>query len=334
MPLISVIIPVYNGEQTIRETIESVLQQTCSDFELLVINDGSQDSTLEIVSSFQDERLKIFSYPNAGLAASRNRGIDRASGDYISFIDADDLWTPNKLESQLKALQENSKAAVAYSWTDYINELGQSLNQGSHMKVNGDVYAKLLLIDFIASGSNPLIRRQALLEVGGFDESLTAAEDWDMWLRLAARYHFACVPSPQVLYRISVNSMSSNVDKQETESLQVIEKAFSQAPNSFAYLKPFSLANLYKSLTLRALERCSGQYGGLIAARYLWYAFKADPSLIRARVIWKVLFKIVVVTLLPPQLAHSFLVQLKQLSNINALHGYMKIEPLQLKRIS
>jgi glycosyltransferase involved in cell wall biosynthesis len=334
MPLVSVIIPVHNGEKTIRETIESVLKQTCSDFELLVINDGSQDSTLELVSSFQDERLKVFSYSNAGLAATRNRGIDRARGEYISFIDADDLWTPNKLESQLKALQENLEAAVAYSWTDYINELGQSLNQGSYMKVNGDVYAKLLLIDFIASGSNPLIRRQALTEVGGFDESLSTAADWDMWLRLAARYHFACVPSPQILYRISVNSMSSNVDKQEAESLQVIEKAFSQAPDSLAYLKPFSLANLYKSLTLRSLERCSGRQGGLIAARYFWHAFITDPSLIRARVIWKVLFKIVVVTLLPPQQAQSLLVQLKQLSNINALHGYMRVEPSQLKGIS
>jgi glycosyltransferase involved in cell wall biosynthesis len=334
MPLVSVIIPVYNGEKTIRETIESVLKQTCSDFELLVINDGSQDSTLEVVSSFQDDRLKVFSYPNSGLAASRNRGIDRACGEYISFIDADDLWTPNKLEFQLKALQENDKAAVAYSWTAYINELSQSLNQGSYMKVNGDVYAKLLLIDFIASGSNPLIRRQALTEVGGFDESLSTAADWDMWLRLAARYHFACVPSPQILYRMSVNSMSSNVYKQEAESLQVIEKAFSHVPDSLAYLKPFSLANLYKSLTLRALERCSGQYGGLIAARYLWYAFKTDPSLIRARVIWKVIFKIVVVTLLPPQQAQSLLAQLKQLSNINALHGYMRVEPSQLKGIS
>src|SRR3569832_167033 len=115
MPLVSVIIPVYNGEKTIQYTIESVLKQTCSDFELLVINDGSQDSTLELVSSFQDDRLKVLSYPNAGLAASRNRGIASASGEYLSFIDADDLWTPNKLDSQLKALQENTEAAVAYS---------------------------------------------------------------------------------------------------------------------------------------------------------------------------------------------------------------------------
>src|SRR4028119_812278 len=112
MSLISVIIPVYNGEKTIQETIESVLNQTFTDFELIVINDGSQDATLEIVERIQDSRLKVLSYPNAGQAASRNRGLSHASGEYISFIDADDLWTPDKLEAQLRALQDNPQAAV------------------------------------------------------------------------------------------------------------------------------------------------------------------------------------------------------------------------------
>jgi GT2 family glycosyltransferase len=199
------------------------------------------------------------------------------------------------------------------------------------MTVNGDVYAKLLLIDFIASGSNPLIRRDAITEVGGFDESLSTSADWDMWLRLAAHYHFVAVPSPQILYRISVKSMSSNVYKQEVESLQVIEKAFTQAPGSLAYLKQFSLANLYKSLTLRALERASGRQESLTAGRYLWYSFRTDPSLLRARVIWKVLFKIAVMALLPPKQAQALLTKLKYLSNINALHGYMRVEPSSLR---
>src|SRR5919199_6245537 len=207
MPLISVIIPAYNAEKTIKQTIESVLNQTFSDFEIIVINDGSEDSTLDIVSSIPDPRIQVFSYPNAGPQKSRNRGWGNASGEYVSFLDADDLWTPDKLEAQLKALQENQKAAVAYSWTDYIDESSQLLKRGGYMTVNGDVFPQLLLIDFIANGSNPLIRRQALIEVGGFDESLTAAEDWDMWLRLAARYHFVAVPAPQILYRISMNSM-------------------------------------------------------------------------------------------------------------------------------
>jgi GT2 family glycosyltransferase len=100
-------------------------------------------------------------------------GISHACGRYISFIDADDLWTPDKLEAQLKALQDNPQAAVAYSWTKCIDELGQFSRRGSHISATGNVYGKLLLIDFIENGSNPLIRAHALIEVGGFDESLT-----------------------------------------------------------------------------------------------------------------------------------------------------------------
>ncbi|NES72852.1 MAG: glycosyltransferase family 2 protein, partial [Okeania sp. SIO2D1] len=113
MTLISVIIPVYNGEKTIRDTINSVLKQSFADFELIIINDGSTDSTLEVINSFQDHRLKVFSYPNAGQGASRNRGIELAKGEYISFIDADDMWTSDKLEKQLQALQDNPQAGVA-----------------------------------------------------------------------------------------------------------------------------------------------------------------------------------------------------------------------------
>src|SRR5574338_867068 len=122
MPTISVILPVYNGEKTIQETIESVLQQTFEDFELIIINDGSQDATLHQVSTLSDARIKVFSYPNAGVSASRNRGIAQAEGEYIAFIDADDLWTPDKLGAQFKTLQTNPQVAVAYSWTNWIDE--------------------------------------------------------------------------------------------------------------------------------------------------------------------------------------------------------------------
>ncbi len=328
MPSISVIIPVYNGEKTIHETIESVLNQTLSDFEVIVINDGSQDSTLEIVSSIQDPRLKVISYPNAGLSVTRNRGISLASGDYIAFIDADDLWTPDKLESQFKALQANPQAAVAYSWTNHIDESSQFSRTGSHMTVSGNVYAKLLLANFLENGSNPLIRRQALTTVGGFDETLIAAEDWDMYLRLAAHYHFVAVPSPQVLYRISIDSMSSNVYKQEKESIKVIKKAFMQAPKFLQHLKKQSLANLYKYLTFKTLEGYPERQRGLKAAHFLWHCIINDPSLLRKRVICKVGFTIAVMALLSPTKAQALLAKSKQLANHRMLLLHMQLEPL------
>ena len=325
MPLVSVVIPVFNGEKTIQETIESVLNQTITDFELLVINDGSQDRTVEIAECISDSRIQVFSYPNAGQSTSRNRGIELAKGDYISFIDADDLWTPDKLEAQLKALQANPKAGVAYSWTDWIDESSQLLGKGSYNTEQGEVFTKLLLNDFVANGSNVLIRRDALTEVGDFDPSVTPAEDWDLWLRLAARYEFVAVRSPQILYRISPNSASFNVWKMEASSLQVIDKAFAVAPESLQYLKPQCLGNRYKYLTFKAIEGYPERSKGIAAIRFLWNAIKNDPSLLRAKVIWKVLFRVAAITLLTPKLAHAVINKFKTLSNTTTLLGYMKL---------
>ena len=331
MPVVSVIIPVYNGEKTIQETIEAVLNQTLSDFELLIINDGSQDATVEIVERFQDTRLKIFSYPNAGLAASRNRGIALAVSNYIAFLDADDLWTPDKLEAQFKALQANPHAAVAYSWTDCIDESGQFSRQGSHITVSGNVYANLLLVNFLENGSNPLIRREVLTEVGGFDESLTAAEDWDMYLRLAAMYHFLAVPSPQILYRVSIKSMSSNLTKQETETLKVLEQAYTQASKSLQHLKRHSLANFYTYLTFKCLEGIPERGKSLAAIRFLLHIVKNDLSILHNRIIWMVLLRIVIVIFIPTHLALALLAKKKHLFNPETLFTYNKVNPSDLK---
>lgn len=328
MPLVSVIIPVYNGEKTIRQTIESVLNQTFRDLELIVINDGSQDSTLKIVSTIQDSRLQVFSYPNSGVSVSRNRGIAQAKGEFVSFIDADDLWTPDKLEAQVKVLQENPQAGVAYSWTDWVDESGQLVGRGSHLTEQGQVFAKLLLNDFIGSGSNVLICRKALDEVGDFDQSIAHAEDWDMWLRLAAKYEFLAVPYPQVLYRISPSSASFNVWRMETSSLRVIEKAFAIAPQSLQHLKRPCLGNRYKYLIFKALEGNPKRQRGFVAARFLGSAVRNDSALLRTRVLWKVLLKIMTVTLLPPKQAQLLLTRMGEVSNVGALFVHVKREHL------
>ncbi|EDX76939.1 glycosyl transferase, group 2 family protein [Coleofasciculus chthonoplastes PCC 7420] len=325
MSLISVVIPVYNGEKTIRQTIESVINQTFSNFELIVIDDGSQDSTLDIVRSISDSRLKVFSFPNAGLATSRNRGIQLASGDYISFIDADDLWTGNKLEAQLKALLDNPQAAVAFSWTDCIDESGQFSRRGNYTTVSGNVYAQLLLTDFIENGSNLLIRSEAFKKVGYFNESLPAAEDWDMWLRLAVNYEFAVVPSPQVFYRLSTTSMSANVVRQEAACLQVIDQAFAQAPDSVQHLKKPSLANLYKYLTYKVLAGVPDPQAGKIAVRFWRQVLHHQPELWHKRVTWKVFLKSGLVTLLSARLTDN-LIWGKWL-NTDTILGYIKLNP-------
>ncbi|BDI17363.1 hypothetical protein ANSO36C_31650 [Nostoc cf. commune SO-36] len=298
--MISVIIPAYNSEKTIKETIQSVLNQTFANFELIIINDGSQDSTLDIITQIKDPRIKVFSYANAGGNVSRNRGLNHAVGEFVSFLDADDLWTPNKLEFQLKALQENSTAKVAYSWTDYIDANGKFVFTGKRINLNANIYETLLLSNFLENGSNPLICREALITLGGFDESLTAAQDWDMWLRLASKFDFICVPSVQILYRISANSVSCNLVRQEKACLRVLETAYKERPSTVKDSWNISLANLYKYLTCKALQTPFNRPKGLASAIFLWKYFLNDPSRLKnINFTLKLLLKSVIIFLSP-----------------------------------
>lgn len=301
MPLISVIIPVYNGKQTIKATIKSVLNQSFANLELIVINDGSQDSSLEVISNIKDPRLKVFSYENSGVAISRNRGIKLSSGEFIAFLDADDLWTSDKLEAQLKALQVNPQAAVAFSWVDYINEFGDFLHTGNHVTINGNAYKQMLVENVLENGSNPLVRRGALDKVGGFNQSLTPAEDWDMWLRLAASYDFVTVPYPQILYRTLSNSGSSNVLKMEKVASQLIEQAFNSAPLSLQYLKKKALAVSYHYLTRKSLESGYRSENAVTAMRFFYKTIRYDASVWQWQIMLKTFSNICTLFILSPQ---------------------------------
>lgn len=299
-PLISVIIPTFNSEKTIRETIESVLAQSYANFELIIINSSSEDSTLEVINSIKDPRIKPFTYTHSGVSTNRNRGLTHAVGDFISFLDADDLWTIDKLEKQLKALQEHPDAKVAYSCVDSIDENSKYVRMSSCYTLSGDIYPTLLTGNFLVGCSNPMICSKAMKEVGGFDTSLTHAEDWDMFLKLAIRYHFVAIPSPQVLYRISANSASTNVSKMEDGSLKVIEQAYNQAPTHLQHLKKESVGYLYKNLIYKVLQEPAGRQKGFKAAKLFWNYLQKDPAvhrLMRFKV--SLLMKIASVIIIP-----------------------------------
>lgn len=319
MPLISVIIPTYNAEKTIQETVNSVLHQTLDDLELIIINDGSQDRTLEVLSAIDDPRLKVFSYPNGGVAVSRNRGLAKATGQYISFLDADDLWTPDKLAAQYQALQDNPNAAVAYSWTDYVDESGQFLGVCARATNNGNLYQLLLLADVIGSGSNPLIKAEAIAKVGEFDPAVVPTEDWDMWIRLAEHFKYVAVPAVHVLYRQLPNSGSSNMCIMEASSLRVLDKVFSQAPESVQALKSVILGNRYKCFAWKALEGIPERNRAWTGGRFLWNSIQHDRSLLKKKVTWKIFMKIATISLLPRSVATHLLTRQKRLSHIDAL---------------
>ena len=306
MPKISVVIPAYNAEKTIMETIESVRQQTFTDFELIVINDGSSDSTAELVSSVVDDRLRLLSYENSGLPTARNRGIAQASGAFVAFLDADDLWTPDKLELQLEALQKHPDAGVAYSWTMHMSQDGKVIHDGDFASFEGNVYAELLVSNFLASGSNPLIRTEAIESVGGFDPALASAEDWEYWLRLAAQWAFVLVPKRQIFYRHSSTSISARVDVTEKHNVIVIDRVFSAAPQKLQHLRNRSLANVYQYLTGLILTNVESDAQVRLGGQKLWTAIRLHPRILFNKVTQRYLLKWLLMTLLPHKFVRRF----------------------------
>lgn len=323
MPKISVIIPAYNASATVLETIHSVQIQTFSDFEIVVVDDGSTDNTLAILQSINDERLRIISSKNGGVASARNLGISQAVGDFISFLDADDLWTPQKLELQLDALLKNPSASVAYSFTESIDEYGTLLGRGSRYPIEGNVYAKLLLSNFLYSGSNPLVRKTAIDAIGGFDRAYAPCEDWNFYLRLAARYEFVVVPRYQILYRQLSNSMSAKVDVMRNGGLFTIDKGFQAAPPEYQFLKRKSIANFHKYCACLNLRNTNDIEGLNDAAEDLSIAFRLDPMVLTGHNGLRLMIMLLLKILLPKAFANN-IIQTYRSSPLSAKNTYLR----------
>ncbi len=217
-PLVSVIIPSYNAETFIARTLESVLSQTYKNLEVLVVDDGSQDQTAEIVREFakKDTRVTLLQQQNSGVAAARNLGIEKSKGEFIAPLDADDIWYPENIEKQVQCfLNSNSSVGLVYSWSVDIDKQDRLTGEFRAARIEGEVYVTLLCHDFIANASCVLIRRSCLEKCGGYNSKLRenngqGGEDWDLYLRLAEQYQFRVVPEFLVGYRKHPNSMSCN----------------------------------------------------------------------------------------------------------------------------
>ena len=286
MPTISVIIPTYNASKTILETLESVQKQTMTDLEILVIDDGCTDDSVSLVKSLNDPRIKILSYENGGLPTARNRGIAQAKGEFIAFLDADDLWTADKLECQLTALQQNPDAGVAYSWTAFMeaNPQGDYIFYPSPSpNYSGNVYPQMLVNNFIYSGSNILARREVIQKTGDF-ALIPSGEDWDYWIRLAANYHFAVVPKYQILYRrntsVTSTNMSTKVNIMAASLVEVIEKAYQVAPQELQKLKPKTLSGYYIYCADISVLYAKSSQDLINAQGYFWKAISVYPPIV------------------------------------------------------
>ncbi len=327
MPLVSVIVPAYNAADTVLETIQSVLQQSLQDLELIVVDDGSTDNTLAVVNTVRDSRLKLFSFENGGAAAARNRGIEQATGAFLSFIDADDLWVPDKLQKQLQALQQNPAAGGAYSWTLIMDAAGESFYPGNCESFAGDVYGQLLLSNFIGSGSNMLIRREAIEQTGGFDSSLRSHEDWDYYLRLSRHWPFAVVNEPQILYRKTDTSLCSNFEVMEEYIFVLHDKMFASVPPELMHLEQHSRAKKYDFLAQISLSHISNWQDCWRAVRTLRQAIVLHPAAIGTRRVQILIVKALMTLVLTPSLADRALSKLLSLRAKRYMASHVGILP-------
>jgi glycosyltransferase involved in cell wall biosynthesis len=301
MPKVSVIIPAYNSERTIQETIASVLQQTFADFEIIVINDGSTDNTLSLLQTISDHRLEIYSYENGGLATARNRGIAKTRGELLSFLDADDVWTQDKLASQFAALEQHPEAGAAYSWTVGMMQAETSVTyiEAHADRVEGNIYRDLLLENLIGSGSNILVRRSVIDTVGQFQDTFKPCEDWDFYLRIAAKFPFAVVPQYQILYRKAAGSMSSQPQRFEESGLRLLQSAYQTAPSELQHLRNRSYGTLYVYIADLYLTHHLDPSGVRAAQKRLWNAISRHPAVLLETRTHRLILKSLLRTLLP-----------------------------------
>lgn len=235
VPLVSVIIPAYNASATIVATLESVLKQSFEGFEIIVVDDGSTDDTADVVKSLQDHRIRYIYQENAERAAARNRGIVEARGQYLAFLDADDLWMDQKLEKQLFVFKDNPSVSLVYSDLIYFDALtGEDIiqyGQKLFKLYRGSVLPQLLKVCFIQSPT-PLIKRTVLEKMEWFDPSLPPTEDWDLWLRIAARSFIDYVPEPLARYRFHdyLDNWRRSPDSMLAKTLRIYSKLSNMHP--------------------------------------------------------------------------------------------------------
>lgn len=195
-PTVSIVIPTYNREDTLPRAIQSVLNQTYDDFELIVVDDNSTDSTSEVVAGFDSSKIHYKAHrTNKGAAAARNTGVREAKGRYIAFLDSDDEWFPDKLRKQMECILEN-EGEVVYCDVEIIQN-GEPHIWGCPGNT-GDIYRAQLVQDQVPRTSAVLMSREAFRSVGGFNTDLPARQDYELWLRLAENHQFEYVPEALV----------------------------------------------------------------------------------------------------------------------------------------
>lgn len=209
-PRVSIITPTFNRAQFIGFAVDSVLAQTFDDFELLIVDDGSEDDTVSVLEPYRmDSRVRYLHQPNQGQSVARNRGLARARGEFICFLDSDDAWTPTKLEQQVRLMDEYPEVDIIHGDEIDIDAQGREVSRKNMRRFSGMI-ARELLADNSVSINTVMVRKHCFEEMGGFSEGRRVADDYDIWLRFAARYRFLYVPEFFGYYRVMPDQISSD----------------------------------------------------------------------------------------------------------------------------
>ena len=284
-PVASIVVPAYNAATTIRETLASLLEQTFRDFEIIVVDDGSVDSTADIVRRYTDPRVHLISQPNRGLAGAHNTGIAAAKGVYIGFCDADDLWLPEKLELHIRHLEDNPDVGISFSGSSLIDRSGKEIGINQSPKLKNITAADVFCRNPIGNGSAAVMRAKALEGFGyrpvgenerewWFDENFRQSDDIEGWLRfiLTQDWKIEGIAGHLTLYRIHVGALSANVENQFRTWLAMRDKIARIAPDLVD-----RHGNRAEAYQLRYLaRRCVSMRQGRAALSYALRSLKAS----------------------------------------------------------
>lgn len=271
-PLVSAIIPNYNYARYVGEAVESALGQTYPNIEVIVVDDGSTDNSLEVLEQYRD-RIKIIEQKNSGVCVARNRGVAESTGEYIAFLDADDVWLPEKIEKQVAVFEHDSMVSFSTTGAFTIDTKGAVTGELSPGKT-GTVTKDLLLFEqaaMVAPASTGFIRKETFLKLNGFDARLSTAADWDFCFRASLLGPFGFVEAPLIKYRFHGSNMHGNVSLMEKDMMLCYSKAFENKDPALVRIRSKSYGNLFR--VLAGSYFLAGQYGDFVrtAAKSIWF---------------------------------------------------------------
>lgn len=280
LPLVSVIIPAFNCEATLPETLRSVAAQTYSNLEILIVDDGSTDGTIAAAIAFcaADPRARLLAKSNGGVASARNAGLAAANGTYIAPLDSDDLWHPEKIARQVAAaVAAPEPPGFVYCWFRHIDSEGRVVGAGETHQARGHAFGALLYRNFVGNGSGLLLERAAALEAGGYDESLRAqgvegCEDILLQIRVARRRPVEVVPEYLVGYRVGRGRMSCDAERM-FQSWRTASREAAAGSGAIARARRWNLA--WRQVQLAEQRAIRGNWLG--TGRLLVSAALLDP---------------------------------------------------------